>query len=135
MSVPDDQTGANQKGTVPFSLSVVVLDPLRLAGFDGQRLPHFADQLLVGLVHADHRPTGIVGSGIDVQNVFHADYECGVGPGWDPPILLPMRLKFVFLDVLSSMSMSWSSERAFKSLHDLAFHMFPLIFPPASIPR
>ena len=31
---------------------------------DRQRLPHFSDQLLVGLVHADHRTTGVVRTGI-----------------------------------------------------------------------
>ena len=68
-------------------------------GSDGQRLPHFADQLLVGLIHADHRPTGMVGTGIDFQNVLHAGYECGAAPGRGPPILLPMRLQLVFFSV------------------------------------
>ncbi len=60
---------------------VLVLDPLRLARLHGQRLPHVADQLLVGLIHADHRPTGMVGTGIDFQNVLHAGYECGAPRG------------------------------------------------------
>ena len=75
---------------------VLVLDPLRLARLHGQRLPHFADQLLVGLIHADHRPTGMVGTGIDFQNVLHAGYECGAAPRRDPPILFPMRLQLGF---------------------------------------
>ena len=56
---------------------VLMLDPLRLAGLDRQRLPHFSDQLLVGLIHADDRTTGVVGTGIDLQNVLHAGYEAG----------------------------------------------------------
>ena len=40
-----------------------------------RRLPHFADQLLVGLIHADHRTTGMY--------VAQKGYECGAAPGRD----------------------------------------------------
>ena len=52
---------------------VLMLDSLRLAGLDRQRLTHFSDQLLVGLIHADDRTTGVVGTGIAAK--------CGVPRG------------------------------------------------------
>ena len=64
-----------------------------------RQFPALPDQLLVGLVHAHDRPTGMVGTGIDFQNVLHAGYECGAAPGRDPLILLPMRLQLVFFSV------------------------------------
>ena len=63
----------------------------------GQRLPHVADQLLVGLIHADHRPTGMVGT--ERLPKRSAGYKCGAAPRRDPPILLPMRLQLVFFSV------------------------------------
>jgi hypothetical protein len=34
---------------------------------------------------------------IDLQHVFHAGYEAGVGLRWNDPLLLEVRLKGVFL--------------------------------------
>ena len=56
---------------------------------DRQRLPHFSDQLLVDLIHADDRTDGGRRDGQDLQNVLRAT-NAALPRGRDPPILLPI---------------------------------------------
>ncbi len=77
---------------------VLVLPAPGLPGLDRQFLPHFPDQLLVRLVHADHRQPLRIRSRVDLQNVFHAGNERRVCPGRNPPALLHVRLQFVFFN-------------------------------------
>ena len=49
--------------------------------------PRLSDELLRGLVQADHGAIRIMRPVIDLQHVFHARYECGVGIRWDDPLL------------------------------------------------
>src|SRR5689334_10033170 len=63
------------------------------------RHPGLADQLLGGLVETNHRTRRIVRPLINLQHVFHAGYESGIGLGRDDPLLLQMRLERVFLSL------------------------------------
>jgi len=38
----------------------------------GERLPHFPDKLLVGLVDAEHWAFLVIGALADLQNILHA---------------------------------------------------------------
>jgi len=49
--------------------------------------PRLSDELLRGLVQADHGAIRIMRPVINLQHVFHARYECGVGIRRDDPLL------------------------------------------------
>src|SRR2546425_10877646 len=57
----------------------------------------FADQLLIGFVHADERELRVIGRVVKVEHLFHADHKSGAAIGWDFPVFAQVRLKFVFL--------------------------------------
>ena len=76
--------------------NILVLPALGLAGSDRELAADLADELLVRLVHAENGPGGVVWSAVDLKDVFHAGYERGVLSGWDAPLLLAVRLRFVF---------------------------------------
>ena len=69
-----------------------------LTGLGGDRVADLPEQLVGLLVHAHHRSAGIVGSGVDGQDVFHPGGELGVGVRWDRPALLQMRTQFRFFN-------------------------------------
>jgi hypothetical protein len=82
----------------PFTLVFAVYPPdLPGSGFD--RLPNLAYQLFAGFVHADLGITWIIGQFVDLQHIFHAPHELGIGVGRNAPHLHQMRLQFVFLSV------------------------------------
>ena len=58
--------------------------------------PRLSDELLRGLVEADHGAIRIMRPVINLQHVFHARYECGVGIRRDDPLLFQVRFKNVF---------------------------------------
>ena len=64
----------------------------------GDRFADLAEQLVGLLVHAHHRPPGIVGSGVDREDVLHPGGELGVGVRRDGPALLQMRTQFRFFN-------------------------------------
>jgi hypothetical protein len=63
----------------------------------GDRIAGVGEQLIRLLVHAHHPSAGIVGSGVDGQDVFHPRSELGVGVRWDGPALLQMRTQSLLL--------------------------------------
>src|SRR6516162_2738437 len=54
------------------------------------------EELVRLLVHAHHRHRGVVGAGVDRQDVLHPGGELGVRLRRDGPALLQMRAKFRF---------------------------------------
>ena len=60
----------------------------------------FGNELLRGLVEADHGALWIVWSLVNLQHILHAGYEGGVGIRRDDPLLLQVRLERVFFSVL-----------------------------------
>src|SRR6476660_9211791 len=57
------------------------------------------DELLRGLVNADHRARRVMRPLIDFQHILHAGYEGGVAVRRDDPLLLQVRLECVFFSV------------------------------------
>src|SRR3712207_326292 len=66
--------------------------------------PHINPQLAGPLIEADHRLLRIVGLLVEVQDLFHAPHESSVVLGRDHPLLDQVRLEFVFLSVLRTVS-------------------------------
>src|SRR5215210_4391467 len=56
------------------------------------------------LVEAHYGSLRSVGLFVEVQDLFHAPHELGVVLGWDHPLLDQVRLEFVFLSVLRTVS-------------------------------
>ena len=54
--------------------------------------------------HTNHGSLRIVGLLVEVQDLFHPPHELGVLLGWDNPLLDQVRLEFVFLSVLRTVS-------------------------------
>lgn len=61
-------------------------------------------QLAGPLVKADYCSVRIVGLLVEVQDLFHPPHELGVVLGRDHPLLDEVRLEFVFLSVLGTVS-------------------------------
>ena len=74
-----------------------------------QRWPRLGQQLGRGLVKADHRPSGVIGFGVEVQQVLHVGHELRAHLGNAPFLLLP-RLESVFLRRLRTPS--WDMDEA-----------------------
>ena len=83
-----------------------------VTGSGGDRLADLPQQLVGLLVHAHHRSTGIVGSGVDGHDVFHAGGELSVGVRWDRPALLQMRTQFRFFNTRPMVEWSRSGRSA-----------------------
>jgi hypothetical protein len=62
------------------------------------RRSRVAQQLLGDLVHADQRPTWVVGPGVDREDVFHPPDERATGLWRDAPLLAPPGLQLVFFE-------------------------------------
>jgi hypothetical protein len=77
---------------VPHLLTVVALRCFRL---QRQRRPAVGHQLLTYLVHADQWSLWIEGTVIDLQTIFHATDELGIG-FWGAPTLLQSGFEQVF---------------------------------------
>ena len=75
---------------------VLVVLPQRNSGPGRQRWPRLGQQLGLGLVKADHRPSGVIRFVVQVQHVLHVGHELGAHLG-DAPFLLLPRLESVFL--------------------------------------
>src|ERR1700744_1092863 len=78
---------------------VLVIVPGWLAGLCRERCAGFLDELLRGLVQADHRAGRIMRALIDFQYVFHVGHESGVGVRRDHPLFLQVGLECVFFSV------------------------------------
>lgn len=63
-----------------------MIDELTMPGGWRDGFFYFANQLLVGLVHAEERKAGVVGQVIDIQDVFHANHESGAVIGRNLPV-------------------------------------------------
>src|SRR5271166_6709311 len=63
------------------------------------RHTRLGDELLRGLVHADHRTVRIVWPVIDLQHVFHGGYERGAGVRRNDELLPRVRFEKVFFSV------------------------------------
>ena len=65
---------------------VFVVDAQRAVPGGGQRAPRLAHQLHRLLVHAQHRPSGVVGPRVGVQHPLHVRRELGVGLRRNHPV-------------------------------------------------
>src|SRR5829696_2018114 len=84
---------------------ILKVDTLWLAGLAGKRLSHLGQQLAWPLVETHYGSLRIVGLLVKVQDLFHPPHELlGVVLGWDHPLLDQVRLEFVFLSVLRTVS-------------------------------
>src|SRR5262245_9005030 len=80
------------------------LEALRLARLNREWRDHLDMLLFVALIEADERTFGIERPRVDIKHIFHRGDEGGIGFGWDLPLLLQPRLKFVFFSVRRTVS-------------------------------
>jgi hypothetical protein len=98
-------SGSKARSTLAIPLrSYSEVHTLWLAGFACKRLSHLGQQLAGPLVEAHYGSLRIVGFLVEVQDLFHPPHELGVVLGWDHPLLDQVRLEFVFLSVLRTVS-------------------------------
>lgn len=83
-----------------------------------QWFPDFAQQLVRFFIHTHYRNIGIIRHLIDIKDIFHAGYEFGIFLWRDTPVVVSVRLEFVFLSTLRLVSLLMgvsSSTRDFSS--------------------
>jgi hypothetical protein len=68
---PSSQRLASQEQARHAVADILVIIALDHAGSEWQRSPRLADELLGGLVDAEHRPLGIISAVVNLQHVFH----------------------------------------------------------------
>src|SRR6202046_2755333 len=83
-------------GTVALILIIITF---KLPWLGRDRHAGLGDELLRGLVHADHGTIRIVRPVIDVQHIFHGGHERGAGLRWNDELLLQVRFENVFFSV------------------------------------
>src|SRR3982750_634579 len=90
---------------IRYTMSLIlVVVALKLAWCDRQRDSCFADQLLAGFIHTDHRMSRIRRALIDRQHIFQGGHKLGAMLGRNRPILLQVWLQFVFFRVRRTVS-------------------------------
>src|SRR5947209_1284373 len=89
--------------THPLAL-VLVVHPGVPARLGRLGLAHLAEELLAGLVEADHREQRVVGQKVRLDHVFHPPDELGVGLGRQAPGLDDPRLDVVFFSAWRTVS-------------------------------
>ncbi len=75
---------------------VLEVETFRLARRRRQWRSRLADELLTGLVQANHRPIRVEGTMVNLQHVFHRTDKLRVRFRRDAPLLLQPRLHLVF---------------------------------------
>ena len=93
---------------------VFVIAPRRAPWRHWHGRPGLGRELLGGLVETNQRPLGIVGPGIDSQNILHRGDEGGVGLGWNDPVFVQMRFEIVFLSARPTV-LKWAASTIFSS--------------------
>src|SRR5918998_3691451 len=114
LDVPPAAQGLKEHEQVAGALpAIFVVVPPRLSWHCRQRLAYFTDQLVKLFIKTHHRVAGIIGFGVELQDIFHMPDELGTDGGHAPRPLQP-GLERVFLSprrtVSSEMaSTTWSS--------------------------
>src|SRR5918999_10378 len=98
---------AQEQVTAPFPMVFVVI-PRRLPRSGRQGLADLTHQLVGAFIETDYRIVGIIGLGIEVQDIFHVPHEVRAY-AWDTPGLLLPRLERVFLSVRRTVSSEMAS--------------------------
>ena len=94
---PPGQGFAEQEQVAGALPPLLVVLPPRIPGLGRQWFSDVGQQLGGGLVETDHRALGVVGFGVQVQDVLHVSHEVGAHLGNAPLFPLP-RFKGVFSD-------------------------------------
>ena len=80
----------------------------------GQGGTGFGGELLGGLVETNQRPIGIMGTGVEGQNIFHRGDEGRVRFGRNDPVFAQMRFEMVFLSARPTV-LKWACSTIFNS--------------------
>ena len=98
LDMPPTFQGREQHEQVRRAIALIlIVIPGDFAWLCRYRYASLGDQLLRCLVQADHRAARIVGPLIDLQHIFHAGYERGVGVRRNDPLLPQVGLEDIFL--------------------------------------
>src|SRR5262249_19349147 len=92
---------------------VLAVEALGLARGRRQGQPHFPDQLLADLVHADQGALGIERAGVDVEHILHVVDELGIRLRGDHPLPLAPGSKLVFFR--ARRTVSWETPARYAS--------------------
>src|SRR5919199_3327583 len=92
-------------GAVAFILIII---PLGFPGLQGLRLPYLSHQLIGTLVKTHHWIAGVIGLGIEIEQVFHAPDKLPTYAGDAPLPPLP-RFEGIFLRVRRTVSSEMDS--------------------------
>jgi hypothetical protein len=91
--------GSNPMHRWAVPVRLFIIDARGLPRGCGEGLPGGCHELLAGLIQADLRASGIVGTCVDLQHILHGPDTLGVGLRGDPPRLLVPRFEGVLLRV------------------------------------
>jgi len=75
-------------GSIPLVFVVVAYRPVRR---HGKRCLDLSEKLERFFIHTDHRDLGIVGTLVEVDDIFHPGDKLSILLGWDDPGLMQMR--------------------------------------------
>ena len=81
-----------------------VIDSFGVSWLQRQALSFVMEKQFCTFIHTDLRKAGSIGTGVDVQDIFHAPDKCCAGLRGDTPALFQPRLEFVFFSVLRTVS-------------------------------
>src|SRR5215510_13850494 len=93
------------------ALALILVVHLGAAPTRPSRRPHLAEQLLAGLVEADHRVVRIVRQHVGLDHVLHAPDVLGIRVRRDTPGLDDPRLDVVFFSAFRTVSMPTRSTK------------------------
>src|SRR5258708_29186477 len=100
---PESRLTSQKQLAHPFGFKRVI-NPLRLAWLQRQALSFVPEELFGTFVHANLWKTWIVGTGIHLQDIFHAPHKGRTRLRGDTPALFQPRLEFGFFSTLRTVS-------------------------------
>lgn len=108
---PASQGLQEEKQVTRSFATIFIVITYWLAWLQRQRSSFLTDQLIRHFIKTDHRIMGMIGFGIQVQNIFHTPHEFSTDDGWYAPTLANPRFQFVFFKTSRTVSYEIVSRR------------------------
>lgn len=92
------------------ALGAKQIHSLDASNFEGAA---FSEKLIWFFVHANNRKIFVIRKRIYMKDVLHTGHKFGIFFGWDTPVFVHMRLKFIFFNITRMVSLLTGSATPF----------------------
>src|SRR5260370_2330777 len=102
-ALPSQRFAGDKDVTAAIGI-ILIVDTLGMAWLHGQGLPQFRDQLFAPFIQTDVWTLLIVGTRVDLQDIFHMVDKGAIGLWWNAPLPLQPWFECVFFNTCRTVS-------------------------------